>query len=45
MGGYGMTSNVIDQISSKVTMTDPFLDFVDSLSSVEQQLWFPNPNV
>jgi hypothetical protein len=37
-----MTPNVIAQISSKVTMTARFLGFVDSLSSSEQQLWFPN---
>ncbi len=42
MGGFGMTPNVIAQISSKVTMTARFLGFVDSLSSSEQQLWFPN---
>jgi hypothetical protein len=45
MGGYGMTPNVIAQISSKVDMVSRFLDFVDSLSSSEQQLWFPNQNV
>jgi len=45
MGGYGMTPNVIAQISSQVAMTARFLDFVGSLSSSEQQLWFPNQNV
>jgi hypothetical protein len=45
MGGYGMTPNVIVQISAKVTMTAHFLGFVGSLSSSEQQLWFPNQNV
>jgi hypothetical protein len=45
MGGYGMTPNVIVQISSKVSMVSRFLDFVGSLSSSEQQLWFPNQNV
>jgi hypothetical protein len=45
MGGFGMTPNVIAQISAKVVMTTRFLDFVGSLSSSEQQLWFPNQNV
>jgi hypothetical protein len=45
MGGYGMTPNVIAQRSAKVVMTGRFLGFVGSLSSVEQQLWFPNQNV
>jgi hypothetical protein len=44
MGGYDMTPNVIDQISVKVSMASRFLGFVDSLSSVEQQLCFPNQN-
>jgi hypothetical protein len=35
MGGFGMTPNVIAQISVKVVMTDRFLGFVDSLSSSE----------
>ena len=45
MGGYGMTPNVIAQISAKVAMAARFLGFVGSLSSSEQQLWFPNQNV
>ena len=45
MGGYGMTPNVIAQISAKVAMASRFLGFVGSLSSSEQQLWFPNQNV
>ena len=45
MGGFGMTPNVIVQISAKVDMASRFLGFVDSLSSSEQQLWFPNQNV
>jgi hypothetical protein len=45
MGGFGMTPNVIAQISAKVAMTARFLGFVGSLSSSEQQLWFPNQNV
>jgi hypothetical protein len=45
MGGYGMTPNVIVQISVKVAMAARFLGFVDSLSSSEQHLWFPNQNV
>jgi hypothetical protein len=40
MGGFGMTPNVITQISAKVSMTTRFLGFVGSLSSSEQQLWF-----
>ena len=40
-----MTPNVIVQISSKVVMTPRVPVFVSSLSSVEQQLWFPNQNV
>ncbi len=40
MGVFGMTPNVIAQISSKVAMTTRFLVFVGSLSSSEQQLWF-----
>jgi hypothetical protein len=36
MGGYGMTPNVIAQISAKVAMTARFLGFVGSLSSSEQ---------
>jgi hypothetical protein len=38
MGGYGMTPNVIAQISAKVAMAARFLGFVGSLSSSEQQL-------
>jgi hypothetical protein len=38
MDGYGMTPNVIAQISVKVDMTARFLGFVGSLSSSEQQL-------
>jgi hypothetical protein len=45
MGGYGMTPNVIAQISAKVAMGARFLGFLGSLSSSEQQLWFPNQNV
>jgi hypothetical protein len=45
MGGFGMTPNVIAQISAKVVMDSRFLGFVGSLSSSEQQLWFPNQNV
>ena len=45
MGGYGMTPNVIAQISAKVAMSSRFLGFVGSLSSAEQKLWFPNQNV
>jgi hypothetical protein len=43
MGGYGMTPNVITQISSKVVMGARFLGFVGSLSSSEQLLWYPKP--
>jgi hypothetical protein len=45
MGGYGMTPNVIAQISAKVAMSSRFLGFVGSLSSAEQKLLFPNQNV
>jgi hypothetical protein len=45
MGGYDVTPNVTTQISVKVVMTTRFLDFVGSLSSSEEQLWFPNQNV
>jgi hypothetical protein len=45
MGGFGMTPNVIAQISTKVSMTARFLGFVGSPSPSEQQLWFPNQNV
>jgi hypothetical protein len=45
MGGFGMTRNVIAQISAKVAMAARFLGFVGSLSSSEQQLRFPNQNV
>jgi hypothetical protein len=36
MGGYGMTPNVIAQISAKVVMVSRFLAFVGSLSCLEQ---------
>jgi len=42
---YGMTRNIIDQISAKVVMSSHVIGFVGSLSSSEQQLWFPNQNV
>jgi hypothetical protein len=45
MGDYGMTPNVIAQISAKVAMSSRVIGFVGSLSSSEQQLWFPNQNV
>jgi hypothetical protein len=45
MGDFVMTPNVIAQISAKVVITSRFLGFVDSLSSSEHQLWFPNQNV
>ena len=45
MGGYGLTPNVITQISTKVPMTSHFLCFVDSMSSPEQKIGFPNQNV
>jgi hypothetical protein len=45
MGDFGMTPNVIAQISAKVVMASRFLGFVGSLSYSEQQLWFPNQNV
>jgi hypothetical protein len=39
------SKNVIAQISAKVAIASRFLGFVGSLSSSEQQLWFPNQNV
>jgi hypothetical protein len=45
MGGFGMTPNVIAQISAKVAMAARFLGCIGSLSSSEQQILFPNQNV
>jgi hypothetical protein len=44
-GWLGNTPNVIAKLSAKVTMAVRLLGFVGSLSSAEQQLWFPNQNV
>jgi hypothetical protein len=42
LGGFGLTPNVLPQISSKVAMTSRFLKLVGSLHPEEQQLWLPN---
>ncbi len=42
LGGFGLTPNVIEQTSVKVTMTSRFLGLVGSLPLDEQQLWLPN---
>jgi hypothetical protein len=41
-GGFGLTPNVITQISVKVGMSTRFLGLVGSLSLEEQKLWVPN---
>jgi hypothetical protein len=41
-GGFGLTPNVLAQISAKVAMAARFLKLVGSLPSEEQQLWLPN---
>ena len=42
LGGFGLTPNVIAQISAKVAMTSRFLQLVGSLPLEEQKLWLPN---
>ena len=42
LGGFGLTPNVLAQISAKVTMTSRFLQLVGSLPAEEQKLWFLN---
>ena len=42
LGGFGLTPNVLAQISDKVAMAVRFLKLVGSLPSEEQQLWLPN---
>jgi hypothetical protein len=42
LGGFGLTPNVLTQISVKVPMTSRFLKLVGSLPLEEQKLWFPN---
>ena len=41
-GGFGLTPNVLPQISAKVAMASRFLQLVGSLPPEEQQLWLPN---
>jgi hypothetical protein len=41
-GGFGLTPNVLTQISVKVAMTVRFLQLVGSLLLQEQKLWLPN---
>jgi hypothetical protein len=42
LGGFGLTPNVIAQISAKVAMASRFLQLVGSLPLEEQKLWLPN---
>jgi hypothetical protein len=42
LGGFGLTPNVLAQISAKVAMTSRFLKLVGSLPLEEQKLWLPN---
>ena len=42
LGGFGLTPNVITQVSVKVDMTSRFLQLVGSLPPEEQKLWLPN---
>jgi hypothetical protein len=41
-GGFGLTPNVLTQISVKVAMASRFLQLVGSLPPEEQKLWLPN---
>jgi hypothetical protein len=41
-GGFGLTPNVLAQISAKVAMVSRFLKLVGSLPLGEQKLWLPN---
>ena len=42
LGGFGLTPNVLAQISAKVAMASRFLTLVGSLPLEEQKLWLPN---
>ena len=42
LGGFGLTPNVLAQISAKVVIPSRFLKLVGSLPPEEQQLWLPN---
>ena len=42
LGGFGLTPNVLAQITAKVAMASRFLGLVGSLPPDEQQLWLPN---
>jgi hypothetical protein len=42
LGGFGLTPNVLAQISAKVAVTSRFLKLVGSLPLEEQKLWLPN---
>ncbi len=42
LGGFGLTPNVLVQISAKVTMTSRFLQLVGTFPLEEQKLWLPN---
>ena len=45
MRGYGMTPNVIDQISSQVDVVSRFLDIVGSFPPSKQTICLPHQNV
>jgi hypothetical protein len=42
LGGFGLTPNVLEQISAKVAMASRFLHLVGSLPPEEQKLWILN---
>jgi hypothetical protein len=42
LGGFGLTPNVLVQISDKVTMVYRFLKLVETLPLEEQKLWLSN---
>ncbi len=42
LGGFGLTPNVLAQISAKVATSSRFLQLVGSLPLEEQKLWLPN---
>jgi hypothetical protein len=42
LGGFGLTLNVLTQISAKVAKASRFLKLVGSLPLEEQKLWLPN---
>ncbi len=42
LGVFGLTPNVLEQISAKVAMASRFLQLVGTLPLEEQKLWLPN---